>query len=159
MPVSQEKQREYQKKYRESGKAKEYSKRYYQDNLEQARESRKKYRKTDSGKAYTKAYRQTEKFKEGNYKRFWKHRLRKEYGLEEKDYEEMLTVQGNCCAICGDKFEDDKMNKKDPCIDHDHVTKKLRGILCRSCNLLLGYAKDSREILAKAISYLKQYEE
>jgi Recombination endonuclease VII len=39
-------------------------------------------------------------------------------------------------------------------IDHDHVTDEPRGLLCPNCNLLLGHAHDSAEILAKAISYL-----
>jgi len=40
-------------------------------------------------------------------------------------------------------------------VDHDHATKKFRGILCPDCNFLLGAAKDSVLILKKAILYLK----
>jgi len=56
---------------------------------------------------------------------------------------------GNC-EICEEKCF---MYK-----DHDHRTGKFRGRLCRRCNLGIGIFKDSTEILAKAIDYLKKYE-
>ena len=43
---------------------------------------------------------------------------------------------------------------KSLCIDHNHVTGKVRGILCKSCNLLIGNAKDNVDILKSAIVYL-----
>jgi len=42
-----------------------------------------------------------------------------------------------------------------PCVDHDHCTKKVRGILCRQCNRLLGLFKDKTELLNNAIIYLE----
>jgi hypothetical protein len=38
--------------------------------------------------------------------------------------------------------------------DHNHKTKKFRGILCNKCNAILGFSEDRVEILHKAISYL-----
>lgn len=40
------------------------------------------------------------------------------------------------------------------CLDHNHVTGEFRGWLCKSCNLALGYAKDSIEVLAGLTHYL-----
>lgn len=54
--------------------------------------------------------------------------------------------QSGVCAICKSKS---KLN-----IDHDHITGKVRGLLCTGCNIVLGYAKDSSEILNSAASYL-----
>jgi hypothetical protein len=43
---------------------------------------------------------------------------------------------------------------KIPCVDHDHTTKKVRGLLCRHCNLLLGYCEENVLVLQRAINYL-----
>lgn len=39
-------------------------------------------------------------------------------------------------------------------IDHCHTSGRIRGILCSSCNLMLGHAKDNPETLARAAAYL-----
>ncbi len=41
------------------------------------------------------------------------------------------------------------------CVDHDHKTGEIRGLLCDSCNNGLGRFKDNPEILASALSYLQ----
>jgi hypothetical protein len=62
-----------------------------------------------------------------------------------------LIEQNNRCAICFEVFT------KTPHIDHDHETNEFRGLLCRSCNHLLGNARDKILILENAIQYLKRY--
>jgi hypothetical protein len=57
--------------------------------------------------------------------------------------------------ICKDQFILGKKNKKSPCIDHDHKSGKIRGILCDKCNRMLGFANDSYNILIQAAEYLK----
>jgi hypothetical protein len=61
---------------------------------------------------------------------------------------EMLLAQGGC-AICGG-LEDSVA-----CLDHDHSSGEVRGVLCSPCNLLLGLAKDSPERLLAAAEYLR----
>ncbi len=63
----------------------------------------------------------------------------------------MWIKQGGHCAICG-KHEYEL--KSGLVIDHDHHTKKVRGLLCYNCNMLLGHAWDSTIILKRAIKYL-----
>lgn len=76
----------------------------------------------------------------------------KKYGLTLVDYENLLTEQNNCCAIC-------KTNPgKRMSVDHCHETGKVRGLLCSACNFMLGHAKDSKDTLKQAIAYLLQYE-
>lgn len=77
--------------------------------------------------------------------------LKREFGITLEDYDRILTRQGGRCAICG-ILNDNKSPKFH--LDHCHNTKKIRGILCRNCNFLLGNAKDSQQILTKAIEYL-----
>jgi hypothetical protein len=68
------------------------------------------------------------------------------YGLTYEAHEEMRLNQGNCCAICKRPFV------KTPCVDHDHKTGKVRGLLCNSCNGVLGKV----ELFGPAIQeYLK----
>jgi hypothetical protein len=51
------------------------------------------------------------------------------------------------CWICGNL--DTRI-----CLDHDHKTGKIRGLLCNNCNRSLGLFKDSVDLLKKAIEYL-----
>lgn len=65
-------------------------------------------------------------------------------------YDQLFEKQQGLCAIC--KKEDNIRL----CVDHDHVTGKVRGLLCKNCNGLLGYAHDSVDALQNAIDYLRQ---
>lgn len=71
------------------------------------------------------------------------------FGMTYNDYQKMLTDQGGCCAICkalpGERRFD---------VDHCHTTNVIRGLLCSTCNRLIGYAKDSVERLLVAAEYL-----
>lgn len=78
------------------------------------------------------------------------------------EYLEMIKAQGNVCKICGAEPE----GKRFWALDHDHnccgkgrsCPKCQRGVLCQACNKILGFAKDNKEVLAKAIEYLEEYE-
>ena len=75
--------------------------------------------------------------------------LLKTYNLTKENYEQLISTQNGKCAICGkltEKFD----------TDHDHITGRVRGLLCHSCNLLLGNAGDNIEILLNAIKYLEE---
>jgi hypothetical protein len=63
----------------------------------------------------------------------------------------LFESQGRCCAICK---KNDPASKKGWHTGHDHSTGFIRGILCHDCNVMLGYAQDSLEVLQKAIEYL-----
>lgn len=75
------------------------------------------------------------------------------FGLRESEFDLMLDKQGGGCWICGVKQE--KTNKS-LCIDHDHKTGDIRGILCSKCNTGLGMFNDSALSLKKAIRYLEK---
>ena len=78
----------------------------------------------------------------------WQHHTRlKKYAITEDHFSDLLKTQGGVCAICGDK------NPR--CVDHNHVTGKVRGLLCMPCNFSIGTMQDSPERLRKAASYLE----
>ena len=56
------------------------------------------------------------------------------YKLTDTDYTALIERQNNLCAICEGPW-----TKRGPCIDHDHKTGKVRGLLCDDCNKALGF--------------------
>lgn len=77
-----------------------------------------------------------------------KRELRVLYGMSIDEYNARPAAQRFVCAIC--KKPDPK---KSLSVDHDHRTKKIRGLLCHRCNLLLGYIDRAPEILAAILVY------
>jgi hypothetical protein len=73
------------------------------------------------------------------------------YNLTIEEYTDLLIAQDYKCAIC--KLPE-QIENRNLSIDHDHVTGKVRGLLCNGCNTVLGMAKDNISILATAITYL-----
>ena len=57
------------------------------------------------------------------------------------------------CELCGIERQ---YLKAALCIDHDHTTGKVRGVLCKHCNHVLGHSRDNIEVLEKAIEYLRR---
>lgn len=76
--------------------------------------------------------------------------LRKKYGLTVDTFNRLVEKQGNRCAICREEF----VKETDTNIDHCHTTGRVRGVLCRWCNIGLGNFKDNVELLQEAVSYL-----
>lgn len=75
----------------------------------------------------------------------------KRYGINLVQYDKMLSEQAGLCAICG------KTNgNKRLAVDHDHKTGQVRGLLCTTCNHMLGQADDNIIILEKGIKYLQK---
>jgi hypothetical protein len=87
-------------------------------------------------------------------KRSWD--LRRKYGLSDSDYSNMLASQNNGCAICGATRGGKSNNHKRLCVDHDHKTNAVRGLLCIRCNFIIGNAQDSTDILRTCIAYLER---
>lgn len=114
----------------------ERSKKYRENHLEQIKSYKKDY--------YNK---NKEVYRERKFKTLYK--------MSFYDYNKLFEKQGYTCAICGcTKSNGDKLFP----VDHCHNTGKVRGILCRLCNVGLGHFKDDRSILQKAIEYLNNKE-
>lgn len=118
-----------------------------------------KHRNTPERKAYLKAHEQLPKTKarrkkyeekpENKEAKYIKS-LERFYKLSKKDYDEMLLKQDNKCAIC---FQS-QLSKLS--VDHCHTTGRVRGLLCRQCNLGIGCLKDNVNFLSNAITYLSK---
>src|SRR4051812_3598070 len=76
--------------------------------------------------------------------------LKKKYGFGIETYESLLAVLGGVCAICGGQSTKGRLH-----VDHNHKTGLIRGLLCRHCNAMLGFARDNSSILESATKYLK----
>jgi hypothetical protein len=76
------------------------------------------------------------------------------YGVSEEQYTEMLSRQGGVCRVCKKTPEE---NKQRLAVDHCHDTGKVRGLLCSTCNLGLGYFNDNIQLLTEAILYIKEH--
>ena len=74
------------------------------------------------------------------------------YGITKEQYDEMFANQGGKCAVCGGQDRRGVL-----CVDHDHATGKVRGLLCNNCNATLGHAHDRPDILLGLAEYLKTH--
>lgn len=102
-------------------------------------------------KATQKAYQLANKEKNTDYYR--RKNLRTKYGITLEQYNRMFNAQNGCCVVCGVHQSEVKHVFH---VDHDHLTGKVRGILCFRCNAALGNVGDSVETLKKMIKYLEQ---
>jgi hypothetical protein len=73
--------------------------------------------------------------------------IEKTYGIDIEEFERLKEKQNNRCAVC------DRETKL--CIDHDHSSGKVRGLLCNSCNSGIGFLGDDDAGVKKALDYLK----
>jgi len=82
--------------------------------------------------------------------------LKFRYGLSTVDYNKIFGKQQGCCAVCG--IHQSEL-KKALGVEHNHLTKEIRGLTCPACNWGLGYFRvDEKgiELLQKAINYLRR---
>ena len=78
--------------------------------------------------------------------------LMRKYGITREDYNEWFHSQNGSCAICNVHQNEITYSL---CVDHDHETGKVRGLLCMGCNTGLGKFGDCIEGLEAAIEYLR----
>ncbi|WP_051723712.1 endonuclease VII domain-containing protein [Micromonospora chokoriensis] len=95
--------------------------------------------------------------------------LWRRYRIRPAEYDRLREEQDYCCAICGIHECDlpvlrsgrprlDGQPAAQPfrlVVDHCHGSGQVRGLLCQDCNIAIGCAKDSPEILRAAITYLE----
>lgn len=65
--------------------------------------------------------------------------LKYKYGLTQETFDQLLSRQKGKCALCKNPFTESKLGYIKPRVDHDHMTGKVRGLLCHSCNIGLAF--------------------
>ena len=86
--------------------------------------------------------------------------LKKKYKITLETYNKKLLEQNSVCAIClkAETRIDTKTGQISAlCVDHDHDTGQIRGLLCYKCNSALGMFRDDPIIVNRASNYLNQY--
>lgn len=125
----------------------QHNREYLKANPEKAKEHNDKWK--ERRKEY---YKRPE-----NAKKLRNSHLKRNFNITVEDYEKMFEDQNGVCAICGKPEICDRNDNL--CIDHDHVTGKIRGLLCNKCNRALGYFLDDPKIILSAYNYLIKYKE
>lgn len=82
--------------------------------------------------------------------------LRNRYGLSNGDFQALMFAQDGRCKICDIVLvlAGGREVQAVACVDHDHSTGEVRGILCRKCNRGLGWWNDDVALMRRAVSYL-----
>jgi DNA-binding transcriptional MerR regulator len=89
--------------------------------------------------------------------------IRRKYGVSLEQLEAILEKQNGACAICFVPWSQCSPAKRPRstesflqflCVDHDHYSHVVRGLLCNACNTGLGVFGEDIERIKRAISYL-----
>lgn len=145
--------------YKNPEKQREYSREYYAINSERIKklngDRKRKYLKLhpEKSRESSRKYRASHPGKQASLDR------KKKYGVTEEDFSVMISAQQGKCKICGVAMKMHGRTSGDRCcVDHDHTTNKVRGLLCHKCNGLLGKCNDNPRVLMCAIDYLNGVE-
>ncbi len=123
---------------------------YYADNLDKVREQKRNYKRKRKNEINA-AWRERVKNDPSFRAQLREGVLKCRYGITIQDYDTMLENQGGKCAIC----RRERLGKRKLCVDHDHATGKVRGLLCTVCNSALGFIESPR--YERALEYLKRF--
>jgi len=140
--------REYQRQYR---------KRHPEKVANAQRERNRRWRKLNPeyARTYDETHKEQKRRRNCRYYELYPDKWRAvkykhNFGITIEDYERLLIKQHGVCAICGDTPRDRRL-----CVDHDHDTGEIRGLLCWLCNLAIGCMADKPDRLHKAAQYLE----
>ena len=138
--------------YKTSKEHRERSKRYYRAHAEEQkakqRERSRRWRETNPEKIKE----TNKKYREANSEALKDARYRREYGISRLDKERMYKEQNGLCGAC---YLPLPGNFDEAATDHNHVTKKIRGLLCSPCNTGIGLLRENVAILLEAAEYIK----
>jgi hypothetical protein len=84
--------------------------------------------------------------------------VRRKYNLTDAEYKELVVAGKGLCSACKSPEIITHKNGKvwELCVDHDHVTGKVRGLLCHACNRAAGAINDDPARLRQIADYLEE---
>lgn len=132
-------------------RARERHRKYYEANRERILERNRAQAKANPGKITARVAAWNKANPERARALRLKANLKHKYGITPADFSRMVTEQAAQCACCRDAL--DFLRPHTIHIDHCHATGRIRGVLCHSCNKMLGHAKDEIKRLAAAIEF------
>jgi hypothetical protein len=127
---------------------KEYDKQYRVEHKQEINKKNKRYR-IKHRKELNKKNRQ---YHANHIEEIKNSRKQHLYNITQEQYNELFYKQNGNCAICG---KNQSELKKVLSVDHNHITGKVRGLLCSKCNFGIGNLNDDINMLTQAIIYLK----
>ncbi len=65
----------------------------------------------------------------------------------------MCARVNNLCEVC----DGPPNGRGGLCIDHDHTTGRIRGLLCSNCNTAIGLLNEDSFVIARLTAYLERY--
>lgn len=78
----------------------------------------------------------------------------RKYGITFAQRDTIFEAQGRVCGCCGSPTP---QGKRGWAMDHDHVTGRIRGVVCQKCNFGLGHFDDDPTKLHAAVRYLEKH--
>ena len=135
----------------------EYMKAWRAANREKVRESFQKWKEAnkEARAAYQKQYHGEYRKREGVQKTLWERNLRNNYQLAPEAFNALWEQQGGKCGVCSTPMAPRGRTSDSVCVDHNHLTGEVRGLLCRGCNHGIGQLKDCPDVLEAAAKYLR----
>lgn len=167
-PMDQEKrEREYARRrerykndaaYREKEKARQHERYMCNEEFREAKKAREKarwandrqYRDRRQAK-HRERYANDDEYRAKLLPNERAYRLKRLYGISPEQFKQLLERQNYACAICEQPF------RGTPHVDHCHLTRWVRGLLCRPCNTGLGNYRDNPAFAYKAGAYLERW--
>jgi len=141
--TAKEKQRERMKLWRAANREhiKEYQKSWREQNAQSVAEYQKEY---------SKEYRARNEAQAATRQRgLWK-----SYKMTVSEFNALWHSQDGKCAICNVDMMPRGRTPTSVAVDHNHVNGAVRGLLCRVCNVGIGYLRDDPDLLMRAAEYL-----
>ena len=91
--------------------------------------------------------------------------LKGKYGITLYQSKQLFDRQAGKCAACGRSLEfwnspnpkGVRRNGYETCVDHDHESGRIRGILCFHCNTALGHLQDSPKVVSDLLVYISSH--
>lgn len=74
-------------------------------------------------------------------------------GITDEEYWDLYRIQDGRCGICNRRLYSKRY--KAFCVDHNHETGEIRGLLCHNCNRAIGMLRDDPATIRRAAEWVE----